>query len=232
MKKKSKRTTKHQKRHKGLLLFLVFMIILMLVSLAAHMIVVVDGNAHILKLEYSDRGIVSELPEQKPDCILILGAGLTNGYPSPMLQERLDLGAALYFAGASDKILVSGDNGTHYYNEVQAMEDYLINECHVPQDAIVKDHAGFSTYESMVRAKKIFCVDSAIIVTQRYHLFRAVYIASRMGIQAYGADAQRVSYSGRYYREARECLARVKDFFYCIFKPDPTFLGEQIPIRS
>ena len=224
--------TKNRKNHKGFTIFLLCIAVIIAISFISHMIVVVTGNSHILKLECSDDKVTAGLPEEKPDCILILGAGLRNGYPSPMLQERLDLGAALYFAGASDKILVSGDNGTHYYNEVQAMEDYLIDELGVPKEAIVKDHAGFSTYESMVRAKKIFCVESAVIVTQRYHLFRAVYIASRMGIRAYGADAHRTSYSGRYYREARECLARVKDFFYCIFKPDPTYLGEQIPIRS
>ena len=202
-----------------------------LVCVVINAVVVQKGGSHILELEYDGDGNISGFPSEKADCILILGAGLRNGYPSPMLQERLDLGAALYRSGASDKILVSGDNSRKDYNEVQAMEDYLVDRHGVPREDIVRDHAGFSTYESMVRAKEIFCVDSAIVVTQRYHLFRASYIASKMGIETYGADAHRTSYAGRYYREARECAARVKDFFTCIFKPDPTYLGDKIPIK-
>ena len=162
-----------------------------------------------------------------------LGAGIReDGTPSPMLRERLDMGAALYDAGAADKILVSGDNGSNRYDEVGAMERYLTETLKVPQEAIVKDHAGFCTYDSMVRAKKVFCVESAIVVTQKYHLFRALYIAERVGFTAYGADAERVAYAGKYYREARECLARVKDFFGCLFQVRPKYLGEQIPIQS
>ena len=196
--------------------------------------VVIYGSSRILKLEYGPEGeeIVSGIPEEKTDCILILGAGVWNGYPSPMLRERLDTGAALYRAGVSDKILVTGDNGSKDYNEVQVMEDYLAEEKGIPRSDIVRDHAGFSTYESMYRAKEIFCVESAVIVTQRYHLFRAVYIASNMGIKAVGADAEKTAYSGKELREVRECLARIKDFYSCIFRPLPTYLGEKIPIRQ
>ena len=196
----------------------------------AHMIVIVRGNARILKLEYDNETITAGLPDEKADCILILGAGIRNGAPSPMLKERLDLGAALYFAGAADEILVTGDNGSKYYNEVQVMEDYLVN-MGVPRDSIQRDHAGFSTYESMYRAKEIFCVESAIVVTQKYHLFRAIYDSLSMGIKTYGADAHRVTYSGAGLLEMRECLARVKDFVFCIVKPKPTYLGDKIPIK-
>ena len=202
-----------------------------LLCLIAHTVVLLRGNARILNLKFSGEQILTGLPEQKTDCILILGAGLYNGYPSPMLRERLDLGAALYRAGASDKILVSGDNSRTDYNEVQAMEDFLVDRQGIPRESIVRDHAGFCTYDSVVRAKEIFCAERVIIVTQKYHLFRAAYIASVMGLETYGADAHRTDYSGRYGREARECLARVKDFFLCIFRPDPKFLGEQIPIK-
>ena len=202
-----------------------------LFCLIAHTAVVVRGSSRVLDLESSEGEILSGLPEEKADCILILGAGLRNGYPSAMLRERLDLGAALYRAGAADKILVTGDNGSKDYNEVQAMEDYLVNEQGVPRERIVRDHAGFCTYDSMVRAKEVFCAERVIIVTQKYHLFRAVYIASAIGLEAWGADAHRTDYSGREAREIRECLARVKDFVCCIFRPDPRFLGEKIPIR-
>lgn len=198
--------------------------------LAAHTAVVIDGSSRILKLSFAEDAITAGLPEEKTDCILILGAGVWNRSPSPMLRERLDLGASLYEAGAANKILVTGDHGSDDYNEVQAMEDYLAEEKGVPRRDIVKDHAGFSTYESMYRAKEIFCVKSAVIVTQKYHLFRAAFIASRLGIKAYGADAQKTSFSGRENREIRECLARIKDFVSCIVKPKPKYLGEPIPI--
>lgn len=229
-------TEKHGKEKTGTRKWLRRLLFLLLAGgllcVIAHMIVVIRGNARILDLEYSDDKIVSGLPDQKTDCILILGAGIWNGSPSPILRERLDLGAELYRAGASDKILVSGDNGSTDYNEVQAMEDYLVEKQGIPREDIVRDHAGFCTYDSIVRAKEIFCVNSLIIVTQKYHLFRADYIGSSVGLETYGADAHRTDYSGRYGREARECLARVKDFFLSIFRPDPKFLGDQIPING
>ena len=225
---KNQKTTRLRKWIRGLLLAGAAGVLLLVI---VHTIVLVGGNARILDLEYADGEILSGLPEEKTDCILILGAGIRNGKPSPMLQERLDLGAALYRAGASDHILVTGDNGSKEYNEVQVMEDYLADAQGIPRDSIVRDHAGFCTYDSIVRAKEIFCADSLIIVTQKYHLFRANYIASAMGLEVYGADAHRENYSGRNGREARECLARIKDFFSCIFRPDPKFLGEKLPIK-
>ena len=227
---KRSKTTRGRKWFRGAF---ISVLVMALLCFAAHTIVVVQGKAHILDLECVDGRITSGLPDQKTDCILILGAGLqSDGTPSPMLRERLDMGAALYDAGAADKILVSGDNGSNRYDEVGAMERYLTETLKVPQEAIVKDHAGFCTYDSMVRAKKVFCVESAIVVTQKYHLFRALYIAAQVGFTAYGADAERVAYAGKYYREARECLARVKDFFGCLFQVRPKYLGEQIPIQS
>ena len=209
---------------------LIALCLAVLLPVAAHTAVVAVGSSRILDLEYAGDAITAGLPEEKADCILILGAGVWNGSPSPMLQERLDLGAELYRAGVSEKILVTGDNGRADYNEVQAMEDYLAEEQSVPREDIVRDHAGFSTYESMYRAKEIFCVESAVVVTQRYHLFRAVYDASKLGIRAWGADAERTAFSGKEYREIRECAARVKDFAFCIFRPKPKYLGDKIPI--
>ena len=219
------------KWHKLIKVFLIITAVAMLICLIANAVVVLSGQAYILNLRYSDDDIISGLPKQKTDCILILGAGLQNGYPSLMLQERLDLGAALYRAGASDKILVSGDNSRDDYNEVQAMEDYLVDVHGIPRKNIVMDHAGFSTYESMYRAKEIFCVNSVIVVTQKYHLLRAAYDASCMGLEVYAADAHKIDYPQRYNREARECLARIKDFFMCIFKPAPTYMGEKLSIK-
>ena len=92
------------------------------------------------------------------------------------------------------------------------------------------DHAGFSTYETMYRARDIFCAKKVIIVTQQYHLYRAVYIARSLGIDAYGVSADYRAYAGGTAREIREVLARCKDAVTCVFRPEPTYLGDAIPI--
>ena len=94
------------------------------------------------------------------------------------------------------------------------------------------DHAGFSTYDSIYRAKYVFGVESACIVTQKYHLYRALYLADRLSVDAVGADAQKTVYSGQNLREIREYAARIKDFFSGIFKPSPKYLGEAIPVSG
>ena len=109
------------------------------------------------------------------------------------------------------------------------MRDYAL-EAGVPAADIFMDHAGFSTYESMYRALEVFQVDSVVVVTQEYHLYRAVYVARSLGLDAVGVASDPRQYTAQFYRDAREILARNKDFFYCVFKPLPTFLGEAIPI--
>ena len=100
----------------------------------------------------------------------------------------------------------------------------------VPSEDVFMDHAGFSTYETVYRAKEIFGAKRVIIVTQEYHLYRALYIAERFGIEAYGVASDYHTYGGQTQRDLREVLARCKDFFASIFKPEPTYLGEKIPI--
>ena len=165
------------------------------------------------------------------DCILILGAGIRDGKPTHMLEDRLLQGVSLYEKGASNKIIMSGDHGTEHYDEVNIMKDFAI-EKGVASSDIFMDHAGFSTYESIYRAKEIFEVDSLIIVTQKYHLYRALYIADSLGIEAYGVASNPRLYTGQLVREIREVLARNKDFVSCIFKPKPTYLGETIPVSG
>lgn len=165
------------------------------------------------------------------DCILILGAGVReNGEPSDMLEDRLKVGVSLYEAGAAPKILISGDNSRVEYNEPEAMQKYCL-ENGVPEEDIVADYAGFSTYESLYRAKEVFCAESIIIVTQEYHLYRALYVAEKLGLEAVGVSADERTYMGQTYRDLREIAARNKDFLYTIFKPLPTYLGERIPIK-
>lgn len=166
------------------------------------------------------------------DCIIVLGAKVgDSGNLSSVLKDRLDGGLALYDAGVSSKILMSGDHGRITYNEVMAMKQYAMN-ANVPSANVFMDHAGFSTYETMYRAKKIFCVKKAIIVTQKYHMYRSLYIANKLGIEAYGVPSDYRVYKYRRMWEVREILARTKDFFKVLFKLKPTYLGEQIPISG
>ncbi len=190
-----------------------------LIGINAYMISYVDD--YLLSVE--------DLSDENFDCIMVLGAGLWDGEPSPMLQERLDFGLMAYETGCSEKLLMSGDHGREEYDEVNKMKDVAI-ENGVPADNIFMDHAGFSTYESMYRARDVFQVEKMLIVTQKYHLYRAVYNARKLGIDAYGFEMEVLKYP--IYNDMRESLARVKDFFYCIVQPEPTYLGEAIPISS
>lgn len=166
------------------------------------------------------------------DCILVLGAGVwNNGYPSTMLEDRLLQGIKLYKNGASDRLLMSGDHGRKEYDEVNVMKQYSIDRG-IASEHVFMDHAGFSTYESLYRARDIFEAKKIIIVTQKYHLYRALYIADKLGIEAYGVASNPRRYAGQTRMSSREVLARVKDFFNVIIKPEPTFLGERISIKG
>ena len=169
--------------------------------------------------------------KEEVDCILVLGAGIWGDKPSPMLQDRLDTAIKLYKDGVSNKIIMTGDHGTKEYDEVNIMKDYAINQG-IPSEDIFMDHAGFSTYESIYRARDIFKVKKMVIVTQEYHLYRALYIANSLGVKSYGVNSDPRKYAGQMYREVREILARNKDFIYGIVKPKPTYLGKEIPVSG
>ena len=176
-------------------------------------------------------------PEQaaeldKVDCILVLGCGVRDdGSPSGMLNDRLLQGIALYNAGVSDRLLMSGEPGRVDYDEVNLMKQFAIDHG-VPSEDIFMDHAGFSTYESMYRARDIFQAERIVVVTQEYHMYRALYNAGHMGMDAYGVASDPRKYGGQKIRDAREMLARTKDFLYAIAKPKPTYLGEAIPVSG
>lgn len=166
------------------------------------------------------------------DCIIVLGASvIDNNTPSLMLRDRLDRGIELYFESCAPKLLMSGDHGGMYYDEVNVMKNYAINEGVASSD-IFMDHAGFSTYESMYRAKEIFGADKVIIVTQEYHLTRAVYIAESLGLEAYGVAAEDIKYKGQTGRDIREFLAIGKDFFSVLIKPEASVMGMPIDISG
>ena len=203
---------------------IIVIIIIAIVVLGINLYVRISTNKQIIK--ENDYTQLSDV-----DCIIILGAGIWGDKPSPMLEDRLLEGIKLYQNSVSDKIIMSGDHGRKEYDEVNIMKNYAI-EKGIPSENIFMDHAGFSTYESIYRAKDIFEAKKVVIVTQEYHLYRALYIANQLGLEAYGVGADPRQYVGATFREIREILARDKDFIKCIFKPEPTYLGDTIPVSG
>ena len=166
------------------------------------------------------------------DCVLVFGCGVhPDGRPSDMLADRVACGVALYENGTSPKLLMSGDHGRADYDEVNAMREMAV-QAGLPADDVFMDHAGFSTYESMYRARDVFGAKRIVIVSQKYHLYRALYVAERLGLDAYGVSADLRPYAGQEARELREVLARNKDFFTAIVQPPPTFLGDPISLSG
>jgi len=181
---------------------------------------------------YAPDGIRPEHLAEQADCILVLGAGVRDdGYPSHMLEDRLLTGIGLYERGFSPVMLMSGDHGREEYDEVNAMKDFAVSKG-VPEDVIFLDHAGFSTYESLYRAKEVFGAERIVIVTQEYHLWRALYTADALGLDAVGISADLRTYVGQSMRETREIAARMKDFLWCLIQPQPTYLGEKIDLTG
>lgn len=229
MKKKEKKDKQPKNQRKwGRLLLLVLAVLLLVGALMT-----VSLNAHV-KRSTRDRLLT---PEQAAglddvDCIIVLGCMvMPDEQPSNMLHDRLARGIELYESGAAPKLLMSGDHGTAEYDEVHAMKQFAM-DAGVPSEDVFMDHAGFNTYDSMCRAKEIFGAKKIIIVTQEYHLYRALYIAEKLGLDAYGVDAAYRTYSGQTRRDVREVLARVKDVGTCMMKLDPTYLGDPIPISG
>lgn len=166
------------------------------------------------------------------DCIIVLGCQVKDdGRPSDMLKDRLTRAVELYKMGVAPKILMSGDHGRTTYNEVKTMKEFAINNG-VPSSDVFMDHAGFSTYETVYRARDIFKCKKAVIVTQEYHIYRALYIANALDVELYGVTSDYNRYRGQTMRDIREILARNKDFITSIYKPKPTFLGEEISIQT
>lgn len=224
-KQENKRMGKERKKRGFWKNFLVFFLICMLIPLSLDLVVRATTKGQILSPEQA-----TEL--ENMDCILVLGCGVrADGRPSDMLADRLERSIELYRLGVAPKLLMSGDHGQVEYDEVNTMKDYAI-AAGVPSEDIFMDHAGFSTYESMYRAREIFQVEKLVIVSQEYHLYRGIYNAERMGMEAYGVSADLRNYVGQSYMNAREILARWKDVFMGIFKPEPTYLGESIPVSG
>lgn len=211
-----------------------YMIVKIIIIIVVLLVILVFGINFYVKASTKKQIIdnESELSNLSDvDCILILGAGVRNNAPSPMLEDRLLKGIELYNKNISNKIIMSGDHGREEYDEVNIMKDFAIDKG-IKSEDIFMDHAGFSTYESIYRAKEIFEAKKIIIVTQSYHLYKALYIANSLGIEVYGVSADLRTYTNQLSREIREIVARDKDFIKCIYKPKPTYLGDTIPVSG
>ena len=158
----------------------------------------------------------------KADAILVLGASVyADGEPSDILADRLEVAVDLYDAGCAEKIIVSGDNRESHYDESDAMRDYCI-ALGVPAQAIVTDPLGVDTYASVYRAKHEYGMDSVMIVTQAYHLYRALMIANMLGFtDVEGVAADKGEYNDQLQYSIREVLARDKDFVQALLKLPP-----------
>lgn len=213
------------KRKKRLLL----VVALVLLTTAASPFII---NAYVVGSVKSRILSVEEAAGLDADCILVFGAGVRkDGTPSDMLGDRLKRGIELYDAGASDRLLMSGDHGRVEYDEVNTMKQFAVDR-DVPSEAVFMDHAGFSTYESLYRARDVFQAKKVVLVTQEYHLYRALYVARELGLDAYGVSSDLQKYALQPKYDLREFLARVKDFLYVAVRPEPTFLGEAIPVNG
>ncbi len=184
-------------------------------------------NAYVMD-KGDDTILTSEESEKLEDidCIIVLGCFVKeDGTPGNILADRLKTGVELYKNGVAPKIIMSGDHSSDEYNEVASMKNFAV-DAGVPSKDVFMDHAGFSTYETMYRAKEVFGAKKVVIVTQEYHLYRSVYIARKLGMEAYGVA------SDFKLDENREILARCKDFMTTILKPRPANLGKTYSIKA
>ena len=180
------------------------------------------------KYVYDD---IDSVPDRT--AILVLGSQIRGRRLSPVLQDRVDAGIRMMENHRGKKLLLSGDHGQIYYDEVNAMRLYVLeNAPAIPEEDIFMDHAGFSTWDSMYRARDVFEVKDLLIVTQGFHISRAVCMARSLGLDAVGYAVNQERFAGRSLRywRFREYFARVKGFFSMVFKVKPRYLGDKIPI--
>lgn len=217
---------------KAIKILIISIVVFAVVAGGINALVIARGSQEIVSFDEAVAAADSGQAQDQADCIMVLGAQVKpDGTPSKMLKDRLDTAIELYQQGAAPKLLMSGDNGQVEYNEVKVMLAYAL-EAGVPKEDIFLDHAGFSTYESLYRARDVFGADRIIVVTQKYHEYRALYIGEQLGVDVTGVCTEDIEYAGQGYREIREIAARDKDFFKCRTKPEPTYLGDPIDISG
>lgn len=193
---------------------LIVLIVIILVPVIINFYVILSTKNRIVS---GDSELLTDI-----DYIVILGAGIRRGKPSPMLEDRLKTGISLYNNDISNKILITGDHMNDDYDEVTVMKNYLL-EHGIPEEDIITDNYGISTYDSIYRVKNVYKSNKVVIVSQRYHLYRALFLSDNLDLESYGVEANLRYYYGQWYREIREILARNKDFIKGIIKPKTVY---------
>ena len=222
-------TTKTKKKRNPIL-WLISFILYTALSIAAAIILVIGGINFYMIGSTNDQVITNTEAAALSDVdyILVLGASVHAGTPSTMLKDRLDTAITIYQGNSDDRFLMSGDSSDQYYDEVGTMKSYCMEQG-VPEEAIDLDPAGLSTYESVENVIKESNAGKVIIVTQRYHMYRALFLANHLGVDAYGVCATESHYTGQTDREIREIFARCKDFVLSIFgEKSKTLIGNLI----
>ncbi|MDR7209079.1 ElyC/SanA/YdcF family protein [Flavobacterium piscis] len=194
------------------------------------LIAVVSANLHV-KSTTKNRIHHSLKRFPKNDVGIIFGAGINGDQPGKYLKDRLDAGILLYKAKRINKILLSGDNGRQEYDELTVMKNYCFNHG-VDTTKIFIDYAGFDTYSTMYRAKHVFKIKRATLISQKYHLNRAIYIGQKFGIKSVGYSANKGDYNGYEYVTFREYFSVFKSFFDVLRNREPHFLGNSIDING
>ncbi len=205
------------------------MVIVFIILVLAICVVFGVAGVNAYVMDKGDKTIITSEESQNlkdVDCIIVLGCYVKeDGTPGNILADRLRTGVELYKKGVAPKIIMSGDHSSDEYNEVASMKKFAV-DMGVASEDIFMDHAGFSTYETMYRAKEVFSAEKVVIVTQQYHLYRSVYIAEKLGMKGYGVA------SSFKLEQSREILARCKDFMTTIIKPRPANLGRTYSIKA
>ncbi|MBT8183502.1 MAG: YdcF family protein [Eudoraea sp.] len=203
----------------------------LLIIIATPLIMVLLSN---LLIEYSARGKtfndINSIPENKVGLVLGTSKKLSSGHSNPYYANRINATIALFSAGKIDFVLVSGDNGSRYYNEPTTFKKDLVSGG-IPEDKIFLDYAGFRTLDSMVRAKAIFGLDSVTVISQKFHNKRAIYIAGKKGLEAIGYNARDITGQQGRKVKFREYFARVKVFLDLLLNTQPKFFGEKVEIK-
>lgn len=215
---------KFKKWGKRVMRIVISLLILIIIAISISLSIVNSYKKYIYDIE--------NIPSDN-DAIIVLGAGVKDdGTPSDILADRLETSLEVFEDKVANTFVLSGDHSREDYNEVGAMKDYILDN-NIDERLIFMDHAGFSTYDTMYRAKEIFKINKAVIVTNEYHLPRALYIARKLGIDAYGVKSDKRGYQLIDSYKKREILAQLKDFVYVnVLRPKPKFLEESIPVNS
>ena len=200
--------------------------------LVAAVLVVGGTNIWVLQTTKNNIHTVQEMTDFQAEAIVVLGASVRpDGSLSQILADRVEGAIVLYQEGVAPKIIMSGDNGEDSYNECAAMKRYAV-ERGVPSEDIFCDHAGFSTYDTMYRAKNIFGCQRVVVSTQTYHLYRAIYAGEGLGMTVAGVPTDMREYDNQLYYDIREIAARTKDFFKTLTGAQSTLGGEAISLQQ